>query len=103
MSKSHLERFIKVYEDVQCKKPLEKVSFGLSRKMDVYLLNTFPHRFEVEELEFFDEDVTCESMNNEDLLPNVPTKITLVFSPKEDRKTMLNTTFLIHGRYIIEP
>jgi hypothetical protein len=104
---------IRIFKDKDCKQELEVedgkpmldikeyTNVGGKRKIALYVVNTFQHPFQVEELEFFDEDLDAESMSSEDLLPNIPTKITLVFSPKKDRLTKLNTQFLIHGRYII--
>lgn len=113
---------IKVYKDRDGLEPLEYdsedgrpllvmdkiIDVGEEEVVDLYIINRSPHEFIVGHVESAvdaktkekDDDVTLE-IESTMLAPNEPVKLTMIFSPKKNRRKALNASFGLKGRFII--
>ena len=98
---------IELYQDEECKEPLKSltlpdvVNVGEQKSIDVYLVNRSEHKFEISKVEKEDSDVTFE-FEKKTLVKDKPVKMTVTFAPKLDRVTVLDASFKLKGRFIIQ-
>lgn len=103
---------LKIYKDKKCTEELKTdkdgnaslhmdvVNAGEKRKINLYIINRSKHDFEISEVTSEEEDVEFDFGSNI-LEKDKPVRMSVTFSPKRDRVTMLNSNFKIKGRFVI--
>lgn len=76
------------------------VDVGEKATFEFYVKNEGQHEFEVTTIKIEDPDAEIDIVDKI-LRPNTSVRIVIIFTPKRERKRILNAPFKIWGRFVV--